>query len=110
MTIYACLVVVNHSALITSRRRVPLKRSFYPFSQGELGYIRIGFTYPCQPVLHRLCDELQSIIGVNVFRGAVAQEPRVQRLRHIVSPHPGTNRHSQRLPRVLIQDGPHLVL
>ena len=44
-----------------------------------------------------------------MFRGAVAQEQRVQRLKHIVSPHPGTNRHSQRLPRVLIQDGQHLV-
>ena len=49
MTICACLVVVNHSALSTSRRRVPLKRLLYPFSQGEPGYIRIGFTDRCQP-------------------------------------------------------------
>ena len=39
----------------------------------------------------------------------MAQEQRVQRLKHIVSPHPGANRHSQRLPRVLVQDGQHLV-
>ena len=39
----------------------------------------------------------------------MAQEQRVQRLKHIVSPHPGENRHSQRLPRVLVQDGQHLV-
>ena len=28
---------VNHSALSTSRRRVPLNRSLYPFSQGDPG-------------------------------------------------------------------------
>ena len=39
----------------------------------------------------------------------MAQEQRVQRLKHIVSPHPGENRHSQRLPRVLVQDGQYLV-
>jgi len=33
MTICACFVLVNHSALSTSWRRVPLKSSLYPFCQ-----------------------------------------------------------------------------
>ena len=33
----ACRVVWNHSALRTSFRKVPLKRSLYPFSQGLPG-------------------------------------------------------------------------
>jgi hypothetical protein len=33
MTIGACLVVVNHSAFCTWRRRVPLEGSLYPFSR-----------------------------------------------------------------------------
>ena len=46
---------------------------------------------------------------MDLFRGAVAQKPRVQRLKYTVSPHQVTNRHSQRFPRVLVQDGQHLV-
>ena len=35
ITTWACLVVWNHSALRTSFRKVPLKRSLYPFSQAS---------------------------------------------------------------------------
>ena len=42
MTVCACLVVANRSALSTSPRTVPLKRSLYPFSPGDPGYMLIG--------------------------------------------------------------------
>ena len=58
--------------------------------------------------MHRLCYELRSIIEVDVFWGAAAQEQRVQHLKQIVSPNTGTSPHSQRLSRVLVQDGQHL--
>lgn len=41
MAVCAWRVVPNHSALRTSLRRVPLKRSLYPFSHGDPGYMRM---------------------------------------------------------------------
>ena len=64
---------------------------------------------PGQPVLHCLCAELGTIVRADVFRSAVAQEQRVQRLKYILGPHPGADRHSQGLPGVLVQNGQHLV-
>ena len=44
----SCLIEVNHFALRTSLRRVPLNRSLYPFSPG-LQYILIGISLPGHP-------------------------------------------------------------
>ena len=44
-----------------------------------------------------------------MFRGAVTQEKRVERLENIVGAHPGADRDGKSLPGVLVQNSQHLI-
>ena len=97
MTTCACFVVVNHSALSTSRRKVPVKRSLYPFSLGEPGWILMLRTRT--PGRCR-CERTQV---------AVAQDEPVEDLQHIAGRHPDADLHGQGLAGVLVEHRQHLV-
>jgi hypothetical protein len=62
-----------------------------------------------QLVLHCFGDELWAAVRSDVFRGAVAQEQRVQSFQHILGTHSGANSHSQGLAGILVENGQHLV-
>ena len=62
-----------------------------------------------KPVLHCFGDELWAVVRSDVFRGAVAQEQRVQSFQYILGTHSSANRHSQGLAGILAETGQHLV-
>ena len=89
MTLWACRVVTNHSALRTSRRRVPLKRSLYPFNLKSLqlerfldglipGRARIDVNRLnadfSEPVFEGFGCKLRAIIRADIFGFAAVEQ------------------------------------